>query len=216
MIRHDVPAGSDEWRKARLGIPTASQFHRIITPAKLQLSKSRTEYMHELIAERLTGRWDDDDAGGYRQRGHDLEPEAIAYYDFQSDAETVGGGFCTTDDGRVGCSPDRLVLADGKVVRGLEIKCPSPKVHAGYLLSNSHRDEYRLQVQGQMFVCGLPSWDLMSYHPDMPPALIQVDRDEAVMRVLDAFLADFCAELDEMHKRALAMRGDSNQPDVNW
>ena len=31
MIFHNVAPGSDEWRHLRLGIPTASQFDRILT-----------------------------------------------------------------------------------------------------------------------------------------------------------------------------------------
>ena len=43
MIIHPAEQGSAAWTEARLGIPTASQFSRIITPGG-KLSKSRDGY----------------------------------------------------------------------------------------------------------------------------------------------------------------------------
>jgi hypothetical protein len=40
MITHDVTQGSPEWLEARLGIPTASEFDKIITPT----GKPSTQY----------------------------------------------------------------------------------------------------------------------------------------------------------------------------
>ena len=54
MIALDLQQGSAEWVKARLGIPTASQFSRIITSTG-KLSGQADGYMHELLAESLLG-----------------------------------------------------------------------------------------------------------------------------------------------------------------
>ena len=55
MIVLDHDQGSTEWIEARLGIPTASGFHRIITPTG-KLSASRDAYEGELLAEWALGR----------------------------------------------------------------------------------------------------------------------------------------------------------------
>jgi hypothetical protein len=44
--------GSMDWYRLRMGIPTASQFHKIVTPGG-KLSEQRHAYMYRLIAERL-------------------------------------------------------------------------------------------------------------------------------------------------------------------
>jgi hypothetical protein len=54
MIVRDLEQGSQAWLAIRLGIPTASRFKDIVTPAKADKSKSATAYMYELLAERLT------------------------------------------------------------------------------------------------------------------------------------------------------------------
>ena len=49
MIPLDVEQGSRAWIEARLGIPTASEFSRIVTPGG-KLSASRDEYAGKLIS----------------------------------------------------------------------------------------------------------------------------------------------------------------------
>ena len=51
----DCEQGSREWVEARLGIPTASQFSRLLTPKRMQVSASRHRYRAELLAEWITG-----------------------------------------------------------------------------------------------------------------------------------------------------------------
>src|SRR5258708_28979237 len=49
----DCEQGSVERFRARLGIPTASQFGKIVTRKTGQLSKSSTVYAYKLISEKL-------------------------------------------------------------------------------------------------------------------------------------------------------------------
>ena len=55
MIVLNCKQGSDEWIQARLGIPTASQFHRIITPKTMKPAASAEGYIDQLVAEYLLG-----------------------------------------------------------------------------------------------------------------------------------------------------------------
>lgn len=209
MIRYDMPQGSAEWRRVRMGKPTASSFHRILTPGG-KPSKQAEAYLHELLAELILGRPLDSEAYPWMQRGHDLESEAATWYEFQRDVETEVVGFCTTDDGLIGASPDRLVGSDGS----LEIKCPSPSVHVGYLLF-PHRGvdaEYHAQVMGQLLVTDRAWTDVVSYHPDMPKVIVRVERDEEYIALQRAALAEFCERLaegiEEIERRGLLAQND--------
>jgi hypothetical protein len=84
--------GSAEWRLARMGIPTASSFDRILTPGG-KPSKSAEGYMYELLGELMMGRPLDAPKYPWMQRGNDLEEEAANWYEFQSDTETEIVGF---------------------------------------------------------------------------------------------------------------------------
>ena len=103
MKIHHVTQGSPEWTALRIGIPTASAFDKIITPAKGQLSKSSRPYAFLLVAEQLLGRTLDSLEGlEWIERGKELEPQAVRMYEFAEDCETAPVGFITSDDGRMG------------------------------------------------------------------------------------------------------------------
>jgi hypothetical protein len=194
--------GTPEWRNARLGIPTASSFDKIITAAKGELSKQARAYAHQLVAEILLGEPLDTAIGdlGWVARGKLLEPHAVQQYEFSTDTETRAVGFVTTDCGRIGCSPDRLVVS----ARGaVEIKCASPAVHVGYLIDGPG-DAYKQQVQGQLAVAELEWVDFYAYHDRLPPATIRTYRDEPYITKMRAALAEFLDMHDAMLVQARA------------
>ena len=207
MIYLPVEQGSAEWHAARLGIPTSSCFDRIVTPkGKLSSSKASDGYACELIAERLLGHPLNDYVSQWMIYGMDLEEQAVSYYELQTDRETQAGGFCRKDLplpmikrlASVGCSPDRLIGEDG----GLEIKCPSEKIHVATLLGlEDVLVKHRLQIQGSLWVTGRAWWDFLSYHPELPPALMRVERDEEFSRTLDQHVRAFCVGLEEYYER---------------
>lgn len=190
MIRLDMPQGTPEWMAARCGIPTASSFGRILTPKTMKVGAGARTYLCELAAERLLGSSLDPYISEWMERGLELEGTAIDYYELQRELETEEVGHCLTDDKRAGCSPDRLIGEDG----GLEIKCPSATVHIGYLLEVPAR--FRAQIQGGLWITERKWWDLLSYHPELPPLLVRFARNEDYIAALAAAVAQFCDELD--------------------
>jgi len=174
MITIECEQGTEEWFQARLGIPTASDFNKIITPAKLEPSKQADTYINKLIAEWLRGKPDESFQSDWMKRGQEVEEEARDFYIFQTDSKVKQVGFCLTDNKTYGCSPDGLVGKDG----GAEIKCPSPGVHVGYLLGNKVPTEYRLQILGSLLVTGRKWWDFLSYHPDMESLIVRTSRKD--------------------------------------
>jgi len=200
MIAVTCEQGTDDWRRARMGIPTASQFDRILTPKKRQLAAGRFTYRNELLAEWYFGEPVDTPATQFMVRGTELEPEALARYEleFRCDVERVG--FVTSDDGRYGCSPDGLV--DG--VNGLEIKSYDAVHHIGLLLDPDD-EAHVCQVQGSTFITEADYWVLMRYHPSLPPVYVKAQRDAGFIAELSSAIDQFCDELAEAKERLLAM-----------
>ena len=105
---YQIDQRSREWFAAKLGKPSASNAHKLVTP-KGKLSTQAEGYMHTLIAELMLGHPIETPETQWMIRGTELEEAAMRAYEFQSGNETMDGGWVTTDDGRYGCSPDRLI-----------------------------------------------------------------------------------------------------------
>lgn len=180
MIILDHEQGSEAWLSARLGVPSASMYSKLVTAAG-KPSTSAEGYINQLVAESVTGERAEFYINSHMERGTALEPEARAHYEFMRDMEATEVGFCLHDTLRTGCSPDALV-GDG----GLEIKCPSGAVHVSYLRAEALPAAYKQQVMGCMWIAGAEWWDFLSYHPDMPSLLVRVERDEKYISLLAA------------------------------
>lgn len=199
MIRVDVKQGSPEWIQARLGLPTASQFHRLITPKTMKPSSAADGYLRELLAEQMLGESVSDASSEFMVRGTSLEASAVQFYQLQRDVDVETVGLLLRDDRKVGCSPDRLVGEDG----GLEIKCPSAAVHVGYMLDGFDA-EHRCQVQGCLWITGRQWWDLLSYNPFLPPVLVRMERDEEFIGKLEEVVDRFLMAFREAREKLIA------------
>lgn len=185
MIVHDCKQGSPEWLKLRLGIPTASEFDALVSPEwKIRTGQGPQTYLIRKLCEKVLGFAQDDGSSFAMNQGSIIEGEALPYLAFVHDIKAERVGFCTTDDGRIGCSPDGLVGEEG----GVEIKCPQPEQHLGYLLAGEVPKQYLAQVHGSMFVTGRKWWWFMSYSRQFPPLILRVERDE---KIQDAFRGAF-------------------------
>ena len=187
----DCEQGSQAWIEARLGIPTASQFSRIVTPTG-RLSTSRDKYIAELLAEYFLGEPVAEFGGTEAmERGKLLEPDARSYYGFHRDEDPQTVGFIYFDETKtVGCSPDGLVGEDGL----LELKCPAAGTHLLWLARGECPREHVPQVQGQLWVTRRKWCDFVSYFPSLPPFIIRVQADERYQDGLDEHLPTFVAE----------------------
>ena len=202
MICHEVEQGTTPWLELRAGIPTSSEFGRIVTPTG-KPSSSAKSYMFELMAERLMGHPVTSFVTTWMERGHELEPEAVDFYAFQTNEDPQPVGFVTDDSKRVGASPDRLVGSDGL----LEIKAPKESTHIGYLLENGPDGKYFPQLQGQLWITERQWVDICSYHPLMPPALVRVERDDDYIVLLSRYVGEFLDELDTQYERLVEKVG---------
>ena len=180
---------SPEWHQARLGIPTTSEFKRIVTPGG-KLSAQSADYLHRLLAEWALGRVLEEDGleTKWMERGRKLEDEAVRSYEFETERKTETVGFITSDDGLIGCSPDRLIVGEPGL---LEIKCAAPQTHIGYMLTRAVDKDYFPQVQGQLLVTGREWVDIQAYFPGLPSVIVRVEKDPEYQELLDLALRGF-------------------------
>ena len=194
MITLDIQQQTPEWIAAKCGIPSASDFDKIVTSTG-EPSKQRTKYLYQLAGERITGFKEESYQNGAMLRGAEMESEARYLYEMIMEETIDQIGICYPDEQKlISCSPDGLIGQDG----GLEIKCPSLAIHVGYVIDGRLPSDYFQQVQGSMYVTGRAWWAFMSYYPGVKPLIIKIKRDEKFISILDSEITKFCKELNEV------------------
>ena len=195
MLDHEQ--GSPEWFAARIGVPTASRFKDIIT-SQGKKATAFNRYADELVAERIRQQPTETFQSDAMRRGNELEPEARSFYSFVTGREVQQCGLCLLDDHDIGASPDGL-MPD----RGLEIKCPKPNTQVAYLSAGKLPAEYVPQVQGQLWICERDQWDFLSYHPEMPPLLITVKRDDQFIDLLASLTLSLLERVENTYSKIM-------------
>lgn len=192
-IHFPVLQGSHEWRMCRLGLPTASNLSRILTPKKLAISKPGiTTLASDLVAERAMMQPLDIDLAGFAQRGDLLEQEAVPWYEMQRDVTVSRDGFYFDPDRLIGASPDGLTPDSG-----LEVKSLAPSKHLRMMMNGAPSD-YMAQVQTCMWICGREQWDLLFYHPSLPSRIITIPLDGDYVGLLEEALEALAQALNDM------------------
>ena len=189
---------SEEWGAARRGLPTASRFGKLITPGGKPSTQAK-QYLCELIAAHYAPDEDQIEPSEWMLRGMALEEEARDFFEFQQGKKVREVGLCINDEGTYGCSPDALMGVGGKVP--LEIKCPKGSTHIAYMLNGKVPDTYMPQCHGQRLVTGASTGYFMSYHPDLPPLIIQYRRSEytaTLERAVNVFVKDLAAAREKL------------------
>lgn len=192
-----IEQGSPEWFAQRLGKVTASRVADVIAKTKTGPAASRTNYMAQLVCERLTNVVAPSYVSPEMKWGTDQEPSARAAYEFRTDATVEPIDFVPHP--RIinsGASPDGLVAADGLV----EIKCPNTATHIETLLGRSVPGKYITQIQWQLACTGRQWCDYVSFDPRMPETMSlfvsRVPRDPGMIADLESQVTVFLAELD--------------------
>jgi hypothetical protein len=189
----DIEQNTDEWYNARAGIPTASQFSRIVTKTG-RLSEQATKYAYECVAEIYMQHPIERNFIVPRpmEWGHDYENEALLSYELLTNLNCKSGGFFTDNNFMYGASPDVRIYENDTLVGVAEIKCPQVPKHIEFVLMEGKiNPEYIPQVQGHMLVTGCEWVDWFSYHPDLPHALVRTYRDEKFIELLKEQLFEF-------------------------
>lgn len=203
---------TDTWWASRLGRATASRVKDIMAKGRNGApSAVRTNYMMQLLCERLTGTREEGYTNAAMQRGNDLEPIARAAYEMYEDCEVLEVGLILhpSIDG-FGASPDGVIMLEGRR-RGLEIKCPNTAQHIAVIQSGKHDTQYEWQMLAQMACADLESVDFVSFDDRLPDELQYVcfryHRDEERIREMESEVKAFLEELAELeHQMRERMR----------
>lgn len=188
----DCQQGEPEWFFARLGIPTASEFHTVMAVGpKGGKSATRVAYLNKLAGEILTGEPMASYSNADMERGKIMEDEARDLYAFMTDADPQRVGFIK--NGNKGASPDSLIGADG----GLEIKSAAAHIQIERLLKDELPSEHKAQVIGSLWVAEREYWDFVSYCPKLPLFVKRVYRDEDYIKKLANEVDLFNIELQQ-------------------
>lgn len=223
MIHHTVRQGSEEWHDLRSIIPTASNFHRLITPAewKVTAAATRRTFQIELLSHRIFGLPPGDQfSSAAMDHGRQWEPIARAAYEFERSVEIEDGGFFIDDSESYGASPDGLIGSNGLI----EFKNPAgPNVHLSALLDSIGYDsrpsdwtarvqlgsdvtgfvrDHWAQTQGQLLVTGREWCDLVCNFSRLPMVVVRIYPNPVYQAILSECLDTFCRELRSLAEAA--------------
>lgn len=197
MITYDVVQLSPEWFEAHLGVPSASKFDKLVTPAKMQPSTQLDDWAVELAAEK----WSQQQANGWRGNvntdyGLLAEDAGREYYQFVTGREVTTCGFVRHNSLEVIASPDGLLLSEGG---SLEIKSTGAKQHVRCLQLNEPPREYICQTQGNLFVGaedGIEWIDLLMFSETLPSKIFRITPNQRFQEILRAQIEKVLEERD--------------------
>lgn len=203
MIISKYEQGSYEWLQEKIGVVSGTRVSGIITPAKLQLSKSSDDLILKLIDENITGLSAESFfTNEAMERGNELEPMAREEYEKQTGNKINQHGLCLADDNSLhGLSPDGFT---SDLKGAVEIKCPGFK-HLKYISEDYPKatiyNDYKTQCINYFLINEKLEWlDTVSYRPEFYPNPIHIERInradilediEKVKTALDQFFINY-------------------------
>jgi hypothetical protein len=202
----------DKWRVLRKTGTTVKIFSNKEAALKFAIDKYEVryepgkplqafaDYAIEIACQKLTQCFDDSEGftNYWMQRGHELEPLARKYYEFESGNKVDQCGLILTDEQDCGASVDGLVGDDGTV----EIKCLKRINHVRIVLAGEVPKDYIPQIQGGLMITERAWCDFVAFHPEAPVDgyIIRVERDEPYINGVKLALSRFHSEVDRYIK----------------
>lgn len=190
IIYHKFEQRTPEWYSARSGKITCSVLDKILTPAKLELSKQSVKYAFAIAAERARGKPEETPVTFEMERGSALEESARIAYEEYYDMPVETFGFIENTELKCafGFSPDGII--DGRT-GGIEIKCPNAANVMETLLDGAIDGGYMLQMQGGMLAADLEYMDFVPYCEGLKLRPVRVRRDEKIIAAIRSAVEQF-------------------------
>ena len=198
--------GSAEWLKARLGNLTASRFADATDTLKSgKPSKACTDYMMELVAERVTGQSAAHFVNAAMQWGTENEPGARLAYEHATGTQTQPASFVLHPAiPRCGASPDGYVGYAGLV----EFKCPNTTTFLKWAIAGVVPDEHKPQMLLQLACTGRQWCDFVGFDPRIKTTgnlfVRRFEPSAAEIQQAESQAAAFLTEVDQLEAQVMA------------
>ena len=188
----DDNQGDDAWKFDRLGYLTGSDTPFDVTGKEIPtfdnyVAKKATEEFYKRIGDcalRHEIEYTDNVIQGGRktqmmERGNAIEGEALALYGKEKGVIVTSHGFCNLNEREMGASVDGEALCPFSFnhLNYIEIKSPTMKTFAEYLVNKTQVAKYYKQIQTQLVTMGGKSVDLVIYYPGMKLLIDTVEID---------------------------------------
>lgn len=212
-IYDDLVQGSHEWFQARLGMLTASEMKKIVTPATMKEAKNdkARAHLYELAAQRISGFIEESYVGEDMERGWEDEEHALRAYSANYEPVTRVGFIVNEKLGfPIGYSPDALVGDEGSV----EVKSRKQHFQIQTILEHLHLKDGKIddekttipkdfivQVQTGLFVTERKWMDFISYSGGLPMTTIRVFPDPEIQDAIIRIATQFEAQIRVAHSK---------------
>ena len=203
MIFVDAEQGTREWKLARAGAITASNFRDALTTLKSgAMSQKALDYAACVAIERISEEPADEGFVSWQmRRGTELEPEARMSYEARTGNLAEESGVVLTDDRKFGYSCDGLVGDDGLI----EIKCVVSPISVINMWSTGDMSDYMHQMQGGMWITGRLWCDFVMYCPQLKNIskdlfYRRVKRDDNFIETMEVQLLAFEKKVTEFEQ----------------
>lgn len=191
---------SDEWFQKRIGLATASKFSELVTSTGKKSTTFKTRAF-KCAGEIKTQEPEKTYKNEHMETGAEREDEAVKAYEFITGDVITPVGLVFPDDKSCSCSPDGICFESGY---GLEVKCPMASTQIKWLYEDKLPTQHKPQVFGSLWICDeLESWRFISYHPNIEPFEIEVDRDDKEYQRYAEALETYIPEFNDFVKQLI-------------
>ncbi len=194
------------WLNRRCGRLTGSRMNDALDVLKNgKPSAARTKYMHELLAERLTGNSVPHYVNDFMRWGIEQEPVAKAAFELETGQLITP---CSFFEHPVihdfGATPDGLLSEDAVI----EFKCPQTTTHIAWKLAGEVPEQHRLQILAQLACSRRSRAVFVSFDPRCPPKSQLFIREwtpaQSELQSLEDGARQFLAELESMWEQLVS------------
>tara|TARA_R110000803_G_scaffold210216_1_gene281449 strand:+ start:2058 stop:2732 length:675 start_codon:yes stop_codon:yes gene_type:complete len=177
-INYKLQQGSEEWHELKYTKIGGTRAKSIMVKKGIEESA----IFDEIMSERNTFYLPEEDSfiSSAMQRGNDLEPLALENVEAETGIKFNSAGWISRNANH-GHSPDGISECE---TIGLEVKCPSAKVHNSYVRNGVLPIEYACQVVNLFAMSDkIKSVYFASFNPDyllMPLFLLEIKRTDEI------------------------------------
>jgi len=195
LIETSFKQHDPQWFDARLDSIGGTDISKIIT-TKGKLSTSRADFLLDKASQIMTRKTKPLYQTYEMKWGNENETRARKMFEFIKEIELSECAMIFSDEKRNWhISPDGY---NEDIEVGWETKCPQLKEFTKTVKENKLPTKHILQCQSSLALTGWDSWWFMSYFPKLKPFMLEVKRDEALIKIILHEVSNFIEDLKKL------------------